>query len=105
MATTSTLSIDGEFVDLGRLGEVCQRYGVVQLSVFGSIARGEHTDASDVDLLYVLDPDARLGFAISQLEDELTEILGRPVDLVAERALHRLIRDDVLADARMLYEA
>lgn len=105
MATTSTLSIGGEPIDPARLADVCRRYGVVELSVFGSMARGEATDDSDVDLLYVLGPHARLGFSISQLEDELAEVVGRPVDLVAKRALHQLIRDDVLADARTLYEA
>ena len=47
----------------------------------------------------------RLGFAINSLEDELAELFHRPVDLVSRRALHRLIRDDVLAEARTLYAA
>jgi predicted nucleotidyltransferase len=59
----------------------------------GSVARGAGA-TSDVDILYVLAPDVRLGFAVNDLEDELAALLGRPVDLVSKRALHRLIRDE-----------
>lgn len=105
VVTTSALTLDGHAVDEGRLAAVCQRFGVVELAVFGSVARGEPGPRSDVDLLYVLAPDARLGFAFSQLEDELAELFGRRVDLVAKRSLHRLLRDEVLAEARTLYAA
>jgi len=100
-----TAMIDGHSVDGVRLAELCQRYHVAELAVFGSDARGEASETSDVDLLYVLEPDARLGFAINALEDDLAKLFGRPVDLVSKRALHRLIRDDVLAEARTLYAA
>ncbi len=101
----TTILMDGQPVDGARLSELCRRYGVAELAIFGSVARGEANQASDVDLLYVLEPGARLGFAINSLEDELAELFDRPVDLVAKRALHRLIRDDVLAEARPLYAA
>jgi len=75
------------------------------LAVFGSVVRGEAQHDSDVDLLYVLDPGARLGFAIDALEDELAALFGRHVDLVARKALHPLLRDDVEGQARTLYAA
>ncbi len=105
MSTTSTITIAGHEVDRARLAEVCKRYGVAELAVFGSAARGDATAASDVDLLYVLAPGARLGFAINRLEDELSELFGRPVDLVSKKALHPLLRNDVLASARTLHAA
>lgn len=105
MDASGTIDLDGHPVDATRLAELCQRYGVAELAVFGSVARGEATAASDVDLLYVLEPGARLGFAINALEDELATLLERPVDLVSKRALHRLLRDQVLSDARTLYAA
>jgi predicted nucleotidyltransferase len=92
-------------VDTERLREVCERYGVASLAVFGSVARGEERGGSDVDLLYVLKPGARLGFRLFELEDELAEIFGRPVDLVARKSINRHIRERVLADARPLYAA
>lgn len=73
--------------------------------MFGSVARGDDEPGSDVDLLYVLAPTTRLGWEIVDLEDELEEILGRPVDLVSKSGLKWLIRDQVLAEARVLYAA
>jgi len=72
-------------VDLDRLREVCERYGVARLDVFGSITRGDARPGSDVDLLYSLAPDTRLGWGIEHLARELSAVLGRPVDLVFRR--------------------
>jgi predicted nucleotidyltransferase len=68
-------------VDRGHLDELCRRYGVARIDVFGSVARGEDREGSDVDLLYELRPGARLGWDIETLSDELADLLGRPVDL------------------------
>ena len=92
-------------IDAARLREVCERYGVASLEVFGSVARGEDRPDSDVDLLYVLKPDARLGFRIFDLEDELAAVFGRPVDLVARRSINKYLREQVLAEAQPLYAA
>ncbi len=92
-------------IDLERLREVCQRYGVARLEVFGSAARGTAHSGSDIDLLYTLAPGARLGWAIEDLAIELEDILGRPVDLVSPRALNARIRDQVLQEARPFYAA
>jgi predicted nucleotidyltransferase len=92
-------------VDPERLREVCERYGVASLEVFGSVARGEDGLDSDVDLLYVLKPNARLGFRLFDLEDELAALFGRPVDLVARRSINKYLREQVLAEAQPLYAA
>jgi hypothetical protein len=105
MGTASKLMVGGRQVDHGRLAAVCDRYGVVELFVFGSTARGEAGPDSDVDLLFVLAPDARLGFALCDLEDELADVFGRPVDLLARDSIHPLIREAVLSDARVVYAA
>jgi hypothetical protein len=104
MAARSTVPTDLS-VDRMRLAEICAQYGVVELSVFGSVARGEARDDSDLDLLYVLGPDRHLGFSINRLEDDLSALFGRRVDLVSKTALHQAIRADVLAEARMLHAA
>lgn len=103
MTDISELVIDGEPVDLARLAEICNRYGVAELSMFGSLVRGEAAPDSDVDLLFVLRTGARLGFALFDLEDELREFFGRQVDLLSKDTVHRLIRDSVLAEAQLLY--
>lgn len=92
-------------VDRDRLREVCERFGVARLEVFGSVSRGEAGPASDIDLLYELKAGTRLGFRIFDLEDELTEIFHRPVDLVGRDSINRYLREQVLHDARPVYAA
>lgn len=92
-------------VDLPRLREICSRYGIASLSVFGSAARGNAGPDSDIDVLYELKPGVRLGWEIEDLNQELTDLFGRRVDLVSRRALHPLLRDTVLTESRQLYAA
>jgi uncharacterized protein len=87
------------------LAEICRRYDVKELSVFGSVARGEMRPDSDVDLLVEFLPDARPSLIThAAAARELTALLGRKVDLVSKRGLNKLIRDEVLAQARPIYE-
>lgn len=92
-------------IDVDALGEVCDRYGVAELAIFGSVAKGEAAPGSDVDVLYVLRAGVHLGWAINDLADDLERVLGRPVDLVAKQALHPRLKDTVLAEARVVYAA
>jgi uncharacterized protein len=92
-------------VDSDLLAHICQRYGVAELSIFGSVLRGTASEASDVDLLYLLEPDVRLGWAIEELSEELASLFGRPVDLVSKRALNVLIAEPILAEAEIVYAA
>lgn len=87
------------------IAELCARYGVTELWVFGSAARGEATADSDVDLLYVRGPNAAPGLAFFDFHDELAALLGAHVDLVSKDGLNRAIRDRVLKDAEELYAA
>ena len=92
-------------VDRARLDALCRRFGVVRLDVFGSVARGEDGPGSDVDLLYELAQGRSLGWEIEDLSQDFADLFGRPVDLVSRKALHPLIRDQVLADAEPFYVA
>ncbi|MEV1295307.1 nucleotidyltransferase family protein [Pseudonocardia sp. NPDC049635] len=105
MLDPEALRLLGTDVDVARLDDLCRRYGIASLAVFGSVARGQAESASDLDLLYELRPGARLGWEIDELVAELTVLFGRPVDLVARRALHPLLRDSVLDEARPVYAA
>lgn len=87
-----------------QLAAVCQRYGLTELSVFGSVARDEGSPTSDVDLLYVVAPGHVLRLDDREaLVEELEALLGHEVDLVPKRYLHRVLRPRVLAEARVLY--
>ena len=92
-------------LDEARLAAVCVRYGVARLMIFGSVARGTAEPSSDVDVLYELQRGRRLGWEIVDLSDELSELFGRPVDLVSRAALHERLRAAVLAEAQPLYAA
>lgn len=108
-ATASEGAYDGPVVDMpvdaASLREVCERYGVARLEMFGSVSRGQAGPGSDIDLLYELRPGARLGFKFFELEDDLAEVFGRPVDLIARDAINKHIREQVLHDAKPLYAA
>ena len=93
-------------VDESRLAEVCRRHRVRELSVFGSAARGEMRPDSDVDLLVEFLPEAEPGLLDhAGLMLDLSELLGRRVDLVSKNGLKPLIRDSVIQDARCVYAA
>jgi predicted nucleotidyltransferase len=80
--------------------ELTQRYGVKSLALFGSVARDEATDASDVDLLVEFD-DRPVGlFHLGGLQHRLQEILGvEKLDLVMRRAIFPALRDNILGEA------
>jgi predicted nucleotidyltransferase len=75
-------------------------FSVKSLAIFGSVARGEATAFSDVDLLVEFQPGAKVGlFEFVRLKRFLSELLGCPVDLVTEQALRKEMRDQILAEA------
>ena len=99
------MQIAGSEVDEERLANICARYGVAKLEVFGSQARGTARPDSDIDVLYTLRPGRKLGWEMEQLADELTDLFGRKVDLISLRSLHPLLQSSVLAEARLVYAA
>ncbi|MGA2325477.1 MAG: nucleotidyltransferase family protein [Bryobacteraceae bacterium] len=93
-------------IDDRKLADLCRRYGVRELSVFGSAARGEMRPDSDIDLLVEFLPDAEIGLLEhAGLMLDLAELLGRKVDLVSKRGLKPLIRESIIQEARPVYAA
>ena len=87
-----------------RIREYCARQPIARLSLFGSALRGELRDDSDIDLLVEYEADARVGlFAMSGHRRDLSEIVGREVDLCTPGGISRYIRDEVIAGARLIY--
>ena len=88
------------------LAEICSRYHVRELSIFGSASDGRMRPDSDVDLLVVFESEARIGLiAFARLRHELAEAFGRTVDLVPKDGLKPAIKAEVLSQARTLYAA
>jgi len=77
---------------------IAARHGARDVRLFGSVVRGEAGRDSDVDFLVQLDHDRSLLDHVALMQD-LEDFFGCRVDVVTERALHRLIRDHVLAEA------
>jgi len=85
---------------------VCRRYGVRELSLFGSAARGEARPESDIDIMVEFEPGVRIGLIrFESLVEELESLAGRRVDLVTRRGLKPWVRPQVLKDARVIYAA
>jgi predicted nucleotidyltransferase len=88
------------------LESICKRYQVQELSIFGSAVGGDLRPDSDIDLLVQFEPLAKIGFlALAALQRELSELVGRKVDLVPKEGLKPLIRNSILSSARVLYHA
>ena len=80
--------------------ELLKRYGVKEVRLFGSVARDQASDDSDVDLLVAFEPTAHIGlFEFSRLRHELSQLLGCDVDLATQNALHRNLKARILKEA------
>lgn len=82
---------------------ILNRYGVVRAGIFGSHARDEAKEESDIDLLVRFDKAKSL-LEIIRLEREISETLGKKIDLVTEPSLNKHIKDRVLNELKVFYE-
>jgi hypothetical protein len=86
--------------------EFCIRHHIVKLSIFGSVLRKDFGSESDIDILIEFEPDNVPGFfGLVEMEEELSEIFGREVDVRTSKDLSRYFRDEVLSVAEVQYDA
>jgi hypothetical protein len=88
-----------------RIAELCRRYRIRKLALFGSVLRDDFGPDSDVDVLVEFEPGHTPGFGFVAIQDELSTLLGRKVDLNTAKNLSRYFRDAVVRDAEVLYAA
>lgn len=88
-----------------KIAEFCRRNRIRRLALFGSVLRDDFMPNSDVDVLVEFESGARVGLLFFAIEAELSEILGRKVDLNTPGFLSKYFRDEVLAEAEALYDA
>jgi predicted nucleotidyltransferase len=106
VSMSQTLQLGNTQIDGPSLAEVCRRYGVKELSLFGSAVRGEMRPESDIDIMVEFEPGIRIGLIkFELLVEELESLTGRRVDLVTKRGLKPWVRPQVLKDARVVYAA
>ena len=88
-----------------RIDDFCRRHHIRRLALFGSVLRDDFRSDSDVDVLVEFEPGKTPGWAFFAMQDELSEILGRRVDLNTPSELSKYFRDEVLAEAEPIYGA
>ena len=88
-----------------KLESFCRRHHIRKLSIFGSALRSDFGPESDIDVLVEFEPGHTPGLAFFGLQDELSQLFGRRVDLSTPAFLSRYFRQDVLRDAKIQYEA
>ncbi len=86
-------------IDEPRLAEICRRYGIKRLAFFGSVLQPTFSDDSDVDILVEFQPGRTPGLGFFALEAELSELLGRRVDLNTPGFLSPRFRERVIEEA------
>lgn len=93
-------------IDRHRIAAFCRRYRVRRLSLFGSVLTERFAPHSDVDVLVEFEPGQTPGyFTIGRMVNELSDMLGRPVDLRTPEDLSRYFRQEVLSLAEPIYAA
>ncbi len=98
--TSSRVNLDPRWVDV-----FCQQHRVRRLALFGSVLRDDFRPTSDVDVLVEFEPNARIGFiGMAAMEQQLSERIGRKVDLRTLAELSRYFRQKVRDSAEVLYE-
>lgn len=91
-------------LDQAAVDAFCRKHGLQKLSLFGSVLRDDFRPDSDVDVLVEFRPGVRAGYlTMAAMERELSELLGRHVDLRTPNELSRYFREDVLQAAEVRY--
>ena len=100
MGGTIRIDIPGD-----KLVDFCRRHNIRKLAFFGSVLREDFLPHSDVDVLVEFEPGRTPGLAFFAMQDELSELLGRRVDLHTPPGLSPYFRSQVLKEAEVIYDA
>ena len=90
-------------IDREKIAGFCRRHYIRRLALFGSVLREDFRPESDIDVLVEFQPGHVPGLAFFAMEEELSTLLGRRVDLNTPEFLSRYFRDEVLAEAETQY--
>ena len=87
-----------------QIRQFCKKYHIRKLSLFGSVLRDDFTPTSDIDVLVEFESGIKIGlFKIAHMESELSDLIGRKVDLRTPQDLSRYFRQEVLENAEVQY--
>ena len=86
-----------------QIAALCRKHHIKSLSVFGSALHGDDTSESDVDILVEFEEGHTPGFGFAGIQREISELIGREVDLHTHASLSRYFRAQVVKEARPIY--
>lgn len=92
-------------IDQKAIAEFCKRHHIRRMALFGSVIRDDFTPQSDIDILVEFEPGKTPGFAFFEMQDELSRLLARQVDLKTKDGISPHFRDEVLREAQNVYVA
>jgi uncharacterized protein len=87
-----------------KIAEFCRKHRIKRLALFGSVLRDDFTDESDIDVLVEFEEGATVGWEFFGMQDELSELLGRKVELHTTGFLSPYFRDEVIAEAEVQFD-
>ena len=87
-----------------KIAEFCRKHHIRKLALFGSVLREDFRSDSDVDVLVEFEPGHEPGFSFFGIQEELSDLIGRKVDLNTASFLSRYFRDRVLEEVEVQYE-
>lgn len=79
-----------------------KRYNPNKIGIFGSVARGEESANSDIDILVDFNHKVTL-FDLGGIKQDLSELLKRPVDIVTERSINKKLKSHILKDLKVIF--
>ncbi|HMS24218.1 MAG TPA: nucleotidyltransferase domain-containing protein [Acidimicrobiia bacterium] len=91
--------------DHNRLVEICEKYGVRELRIFGSFAHGNANQESDVDVLYEFTDSSAIGIELIDFADDLEELFHRKVDIVSLKHVPEYLTELMVAPSVQIYDA
>ena len=96
----------GLSIDREALTAFCRRHHIRRLALFGSVLREDFRPDSDIDVLVEFEPGHRVGLVrFAHIQNELSDLFGRRVDLKTPQSLSRYFRQEVLDSAEVHYDA
>jgi len=99
------MTLHGIEIPRDRIAKFCCTSGIRRLALFGSILREDFRPDSDIDVLVEFQPEVHVGLAFIDMQDELSSILGRTVDLHTPANLSGYFREQVMREAAVQYVA
>ena len=107
METLEKLNKNGIFLNYDDIVELCKKFNIDELSIFGSSIQDCFTNESDIDILVSFNKNSNISlFDIMDLENEFSELVNREVDIVEKESLKNPIRkENILATREIIYAA